>query len=75
MGTIQTGKCPKCDTLVLRAEIEHIDVTENWQPKWHGVTLVCQHCHCVLGASIDPVALKKDIVDQVVDQLFHRLQK
>ena len=60
-----TGKCPKCDALVSKVKIEHVDIMENLTSKWHGVSLVCQYCGCVLGVSIDPVALKNDVVAAV----------
>jgi hypothetical protein len=72
MGIINTGKCPKCESTITRAEIEHLDVTENFQSRWHGISLVCPSCHTVLGAAIDPVALKNDIVELVVSKLRSR---
>lgn len=66
MGIINTGKCPKCETIVQRVEVDAIDVTVNLQSAWKGVAFHCGHCHTVLGVGIDPIALKADIVSQVL---------
>lgn len=74
MGMINTGKCPKCDSIVTRVEVDAVDVTVNWQSAWKGVAYHCPSCHAVLGVGIDPVALKSDTVNEVVEQLFRRLR-
>jgi hypothetical protein len=69
MGIVNVGQCPKCSATVSRAEVEHISITENFQSRWHGITLVCPSCHCLLGASIDPIAIRSDLVDEIHNRL------
>lgn len=69
MGMINIGKCPKCEILITRAEIEHLDITENLQSRWHGISLVCPSCHTILGVAVDPIALKNDIIELIVAKL------
>lgn len=69
---LNTGKCPKCDKSVSGVKIEHVDIKEHFSPKWHGVSLVCEHCDCVLGVAIDPISLKADVVQEVLAALGRR---
>jgi hypothetical protein len=64
-----TGKCPKCEGTIGFVNIEHVNVREGLQNKWHGVSLICPHCRTVLGVSIDPIALKSDIVEEILQGL------
>ena len=66
---IHAGKCPKCENAVTSVSIEHVDVTQAFTQKWHGVSFLCPHCQTVLGVGIDPVALKTDTVKEVVKAL------
>lgn len=63
------GKCPKCGATVASVDIESVTVRLGFQPKWHGVNYCCPGCHSVLGVSIDPIALKTDIVGEVIEAL------
>jgi hypothetical protein len=66
---VTTGKCPKCEKIVNAVNVEHVHVREGLQNKWHGISLVCPYCRTVLGVSIDPVALKTDIVEEILEGL------
>jgi len=66
------GTCPKCDETISSVDIEHVDIKEGPLTKWHGVSLLCPYCSCVLGVSVDPVGLKDDIVELVVAQAIRR---
>ena len=72
MAIINTGKCQSCDKVVHSVEIEAMNITENFRPKWHGVSYVCPHCHALLGVGIDPLALKADMVKDIVKALKGR---
>jgi hypothetical protein len=37
--------------------------------KWNTIILCCPHCQTAISAQIDPVALKTDIVAEVVKKL------
>lgn len=65
------GKCPKCTQLIRSVVIEYVDVVEGLMPKWKGVSYLCPNpaCRVVLGVSIDPIAIKTDIVDNIIERL------
>ena len=66
---MNTGKCPKCDKLLTSVKIEDMKLTVNLTPAWNGVSYICPMCRAILGVSIDPIALKADIVKDVLKGL------
>lgn len=62
---LNSGKCPKCERLLTNVKIEHLDISEGFSPKWHGASLICPFCSTILGVSIDPIAIKIDIVNAI----------
>lgn len=60
--------CPKCESAVSEVSIEPIRVRGRGS-SWHGVAYSCSSCGSVLSVAIDPVALKSDIVSEIVDEL------
>jgi hypothetical protein len=66
------GKCPKCDGIVNSIKVEHVDVTVNHDPKWHGVSYLCPHCDTILSVGIDPMSPKKDKAEETFDKLRDR---
>ncbi|OWQ90818.1 hypothetical protein CDN99_11665 [Roseateles aquatilis] len=58
------GKCPKCETLITNLRMDTLQAGVGMFPKktWNAVTYCCPSCSTVLGAGIDPVALKTDEV-------------
>jgi hypothetical protein len=68
---INTGKCPKCETTITSVRIEDVDVQVGFEPAWRGISYCCPSCGSVLSVQIDPVALKTDIINGVVEQLRH----
>lgn len=67
-----SGKCPKCDALINHVNLEYIDVNVANLSKWKGVSYRCPFCICILGVSIDPIAIKTDIVDEILKKLRDR---
>ena len=65
------NKCPACHVAITSVEIEGIDVTQGLQTLWKGVSFGCPHCHIVLSVGIDPIALKTDLVQEILDALGH----
>jgi hypothetical protein len=59
------GKYPKCEKFVERVIIETISVEKDPQNKWKGVSFLCPKCKTVLSVSIDPIAIKTDIVNAI----------
>ena len=66
-----SGKCPSCGNPVTSVRIEGVSAGEAFGNKWKGITYVCPNvsCQAVLGVSIDPIAIKTDIVNDVVKAL------
>ncbi|MGD1153990.1 MAG: hypothetical protein ABR911_14105 [Syntrophales bacterium] len=69
---INTGKCPKCEKVVYNLKLEAIKINVSFHPRWLGVSYLCPLCNTVLGVSIDPIAIKTDIVNEVVEKLRSR---
>ena len=66
------GQCPKCETILNNVNLEGIDVYVNHQPQWNGVAYLCPFCNSILSVGIDPIALKTDIVDDLLRKLRDR---
>jgi phage FluMu protein Com len=67
---IPVGKCPKCEAVVQRAQFDNIEIGSIpgglGRPILNGYTINCPKCQTILGAGFDPIALKADIVDEVL---------
>jgi hypothetical protein len=59
------GKCPKCEKQIITASYSTPDITRLGGQSWKGVSINCPHCQTVLSISIDPIAIKSDIVASV----------
>lgn len=64
------GKCPKCESAILSAVMNGIEVSDGYK-SWKAITYNCPSCQTVIGCQIDPIAIKSDIVDE----LFKKLRK
>ena len=67
-----SGKCPKCDKQISHVNLKNVNVNVDFQPGWLGVTYCCPFCDYILGVGIDPVALKTDTIDGVIEALKGR---
>jgi len=63
------GKCPKCKKTVSNVTIEDIKMYVGREARWRGISYLCQSCKTVLGVQMDPIALKADIVAELVRAL------
>lgn len=66
---LNSGKCPKCEEIVSSVRIEDIDINLGPAIDWQGVSYCCPSCDTVLGVQLDPVALKTDIINVLVEEL------
>lgn len=62
------GKCPNCEKLISRAKVENLDIA-GVGTTYHGISIVCPFCNTILGASIDPIAIKTDIIQGLLQAL------
>ena len=72
------GICPGCKAGVTGVRIHGVNETAtgyNLGTGWKALTYACPSCGTILGAQIDPIAVKTDIVREVVDELFQRLRR
>ena len=63
------GKCPNCDKALGSVGAEEVKVMVGMTNAWKGVSFFCLSCKAVISVGIDPIAIKTDIVKQVVAKL------
>ena len=63
------AKCPKCDTTIQSFSIVGVSGSAFMAQQWKCIALCCPHCQATLGAQIDPIAIKTDILSELVDLL------
>jgi hypothetical protein len=66
-----TGRCPKCEKMVGNVRGEHVSI-QSGGTSWHGISYLCPFCSSILGVEIDPIALKSDIVSELLDKLSRK---
>ena len=69
---ISMALCPSCDAPVLRAVIQEVPIGGLFSEQWRGITYSCPSCQHVLSVAIDPIAIKSDIVDEILTALGKR---
>lgn len=67
-----SGKCPKCEKILTHVNIEGVDGHVNFRSTWKCVSYVCPYCQTVLGTQIDPLAIKTDVINGVINKLRSR---
>jgi hypothetical protein len=65
------AKCPKCEKLISSVNTSEIKVNSDGRI-WNGIAYNCPFCFTALSVAIDPIALKFDIVSEVVAALKGR---
>jgi uncharacterized protein with PIN domain len=68
---IPMSKCPKCEQTLTQLLVKDVALNAGLK-SWNGVTYCCPDCYAVLGVELDPVALKTDIVKELLDALRHQ---
>lgn len=66
------GKCPKCEKMVTTLRLQTMDIYGPGLNRWAGVACLCPHCGVILSAGIDPVALRSEIISEVVKRVKKR---
>lgn len=63
-----TSTCPKCDQSFSKFKITpHSGIAGT--KSWKCISLNCPNCGACLGAQIDPIAIKTDIVSEIEDAI------
>ena len=60
-----SANCPKCDSSISRVNLSDMPV-HSGNKRYVGVAYTCPSCRSVLSVSIDPIAIKTDIVKEVL---------
>lgn len=63
------GKCPKCDGTPSYIKYAPLDLGGPAQNKWKGVVYSCPFCDAILGVEADFLALKNNIVSDLLEAL------
>jgi phage FluMu protein Com len=67
---LNRGKCPKCEKVPQKTEIESIVIGDQMLGPFHsGISILCPHCKTILGIAIDPISIKEDVVREVLKGL------
>lgn len=67
------GKCPSCGKMVTRLKMDTLEAKVGIAGEGYlAVSYLCPWCNVILGAGLDPVALKTDTVNGVVEKLKGR---
>jgi hypothetical protein len=66
---IYQGQCPKCGKTVSSANVETMTINAGRHASYKGVSYLCPHCDCVLGVSMDQIALNEDLVSRLLKAL------
>jgi hypothetical protein len=59
------AKCPKCEKL-LGAPIGQKSTIYINGEQLPGITYICNFCQTIIGVQVDPVILKREIVQEVI---------
>lgn len=62
---MNSAKCSKCGQMLSYVQIEPLDINRGERAAYHGVSYSCPSCRTILSVGIDPIAFKKDIIDQL----------
>ena len=60
------GTCPKCEAPVLHVNIAEVTASAFMGKQWRAIKYCCPSCGCVLSVAIDPIAVKTDIVEEIL---------
>ncbi len=63
------GKCPKCERVLNAIQGGHVTIKVPLGAQFHGISYNCPSCQIILGVQIDPVALKTDIINELLSKL------
>ena len=63
------SKCPKCNAIIANVNLEDMPIHVDYQHAWEGIVFSCPRCLTILGIQIDPVALKDDLRNEILNAL------
>jgi hypothetical protein len=63
------GKCPKCEALITRVQMDDVSIDVSFTPRWQGSSYYCPTCKSVLGVVINPLLVEDEIVARILKAL------
>jgi len=63
------GKCPNCGQHITHLAVASPDVHLGTRAMWKGVCFLCPRCATVLGAGLDPLVQRAELVNDVIQAL------
>ncbi len=61
-------ECPKCEATLNAVHAKAITVTSR-TGSWRGISYVCPSCGSILSVGLDPLALKNDVLKELLQRL------
>jgi hypothetical protein len=58
--------CPKCGSSIRQVELNQVEAKSEHGPSLRAITYSCPKCFHLLSVNIDPIAIKSDLVREVV---------
>jgi len=63
------ANCPYCDKPFSHVIAQDVSAGGTLSDQWNAIAYSCPSCHRALSVAIDPVAIKADIVREVLEAL------
>lgn len=63
------GKCPHCGQFVTHLAVASPEVHRGTRAMWQGVAFLCPRCTTILGAGLDPLVQKAELINEIVNAL------
>jgi hypothetical protein len=61
--------CPHCNAIVKSVNIAEVTGVMSLQPRWRCISYSCQTCGKVISIEMDSFALKREIIDGLMERL------
>jgi transposase-like protein len=68
-----SAKCPRCKKSVTELKGYELSATFGGGKKWKAAAYICPSCNSILGCQINPVALNRDLINELVKTLVKEL--
>jgi hypothetical protein len=62
---MNTGKCPKCDSVINACVVEDVNLLAGDAPRWRAFSYSCPSCKTVLGVQMNPLTLNVDLANLI----------
>jgi hypothetical protein len=63
------AKCPHCKAQITRVVLSEVTAAYPFGKSWKAIAYDCPDCEATMSVQIDPIAVKADVVDDVVSRI------